>query len=59
MNIDLRLEEDCKKCYGGLEYWDYDLDETVQCDCIDGVRLTETGQEIIELMIKYRNVEGV
>ena len=54
MNIDLTLEESCTKCYGAKTYYDEEQDyEEVECDCNDGMQLTELGKEILDLVKKY------
>ncbi len=53
MEIGFTLEEDCGYCHGAGGYWDYNEDKIVECDCVDGVRLTAAGREIIDLVDKY------
>ena len=53
MDINIELEERCEKCYGEGKYYFDKNDEMVDCDCLDGMRLTEFGEEIIKLVKKY------
>jgi predicted nucleic acid binding AN1-type Zn finger protein len=53
MAIQIDLEEFCTKCEGCGEYWCYEKEQMLECDCVDGLRPSEQGEQLLALVKKY------